>query len=176
MNSENSALLALSELKNLEAMRVQKEEDDLKAREDAARRAREDAERRAREEVERREREEAERLAREHAEREAREREERIRVQEAEARARAEGEARLKEEQLRIDAQMRMAEKKARPTWPLYVVPALVVGLGAVGYLAWNHAEQVEDASAQIAEEKKRNEEKEAALLAIQQKLEQLES
>ena len=49
MNSENSALTALSELKNLEANRVASEEAERQAAVMAEQRAREEAERRARE-------------------------------------------------------------------------------------------------------------------------------
>ena len=145
MNSENSALMALSELKNLEADRVAQVEADRQAKVDAERRAREEAERRAREEAERIAREQAERHARDQAEREAREREERIRVAEAEARSRAEQQARLAEEQMRIDAQMKLAEKKAKPKWPLFVVPLLVLGLGGLGFMYYSGTKRAEE-------------------------------
>ena len=48
--------------------------------------------------------------------------------QEAELRAKAENEARLQEEQMRLDAQVQMAEKKARPVW-LYAVVGVLPGL-----------------------------------------------
>jgi colicin import membrane protein len=168
-NSENSALVALSELKNLEANRVAQEEAERLAAIEAERQAREAAERAAREQAERIAREQAEQYAREQAEREAREREERIRVQEADARARAEQEARLREEQMRIDAQMRMAEKKAKPKWPLVVVPILVVVLGFGGFLSWQSAKHADEQAQRDAEERARliaEKEKQDAVLA----------
>jgi len=152
-SSENSALVALSELRNLEAGRVAKEEAERLARLEAERQAQEAAERRVREEAERRAQEEADRIARERAEREAREREERIRVQEAEARARAEQEARLQEEQMRIDAQMRSAERQNRPKWPMYAIPVLVLLVGGIGYFAYDSNQKAAE-QARLAEER----------------------
>lgn len=144
MNSENSALTALSELRNLEANRVASEESDRVSKEQAERHARDEAERRAREDAERIARAQAEEFARQQAEQEAREREERIRIHEADVRARAEQEARLREEQMRLDAQMKIAEKKAKPKWPLLVVPVLVVGLGVAGYMVYQSTQAAE--------------------------------
>lgn len=172
-NSENSALTALSELRNLEADRVATEDSERRAREEADRRARADAERRARDEAERIARLQAEENARQMAEREAREREERIRVSEAEVRARAESEGRLREEQLRLDAQMKLAEKKARPKWPLMVVPVLVAGVGFAGYLAWDNQRKADVEAQRSADQKA---EHEAALAAITEKLNALEN
>jgi hypothetical protein len=159
MNSENSALTALSELKNLEADRIAREEHERMAAAEAERRAREEADRRAREEAERRAAAEAARLAAEHAEREAREREERVRIGEAEARARAEQEGRLREEQMRIDAQMQLAERKARPKWPLVVVPILVATLGFGGWYAWDRNKRAEEEHARLEAENAAKEE-----------------
>lgn len=144
MNSENSALTALSELRNLEANRVASEESDRTSKENAERYARDEAERRAREEADRIARAQAEEYARQVAEHEAREREERIRIHEADVRARAEQEGRLREEQMRLDAQMKLAEKKAKPKWPLLVVPVLVAGLGFAGYMAYRSSQEAE--------------------------------
>ena len=158
-SSENSALTALSELQDLEATRQAQEESARQAKERAEREAREAAEREARETAEREAREEAERLAQEEAAREAREREERIRVQEAEARAKAEADARLKEEQLRLDAKVRMEQRKAMPKWPLAVAGVLLVGVVVGGIMAKNRADEVEEANRKaLAEAKAQNE------------------
>lgn len=143
-NTENSALIALSELKDLEAMRVAEVESEKRAKEESERRTREEAERRAREIADRKAREEAERIARETAEQEARDREERLRLQEADLRARAEQEARLKEEQMRLDAQVKLAEKKARPLWLYGVLGMLAIGLGVGGYMIYERDEAAE--------------------------------
>ncbi|MFO0634937.1 MAG: hypothetical protein U0168_18995, partial [Nannocystaceae bacterium] len=152
MNSENSALTALSELRNLEANRVASEEAERQAAVMAEQRARDEAERRAREEADRVARAQAEEFARQQAEQEAREREERIRIHEAEVRARADHDARLREEQMRLDAQMKLAEKKAKPKWPLVVVPLLVVGLGGIGFFAWRSHVRAEEERKAAAE------------------------
>jgi len=141
-NTENSALIALSELKNLEANRVADIESAKQAKADSERRAREEAERRAREEATRIAKDEADRLAKLAAEQEARDREERLRLQEADLRARAEQEARLKEEQMRLDAQVKLAEKKAKPVWLYAILGVLVIGLAGGGYWAYNNAQE----------------------------------
>jgi len=167
-NTENSALIALSELKNLEANRVAEIESAKKAREDADRRAREDAERRAREEAERLAKAEAERLARLAAEQEARDREERLRLQEADLRARAEQEARLKEEQMRLDAQVKLAEKKAKPVWLFAVLGVLVIGLGIGGWQFYDYTErQAETARIEKEAQAKKDAEQKAAMAAL---------
>lgn len=178
-NTENSALIALSELKNLEANRVAEIESQKKAREDAERRAREDAERRAREEAERVAKAEAERLARLAAEQEARDREERLRLQEADLRARAEQEARLKEEQMRLDAQVKLAEKKAKPVWLYAVLGVLVIGLGIAGWQFYEYTERQaeqdrldkEAAAVAKAAQDKRDAEQKAAMAALMAEL-----
>ncbi|MBA3545235.1 MAG: hypothetical protein H0T76_02000 [Nannocystis sp.] len=178
-NTENSALIALSELKNLEANRVADIASQKQAKEDSERRAREDAERRAREEAERIAKTEAERLARLAAEQEARDREERLRLQEADLRARAEQEARLKEEQMRLDAQVKLAEKKAKPVWLFAMLGVLVLGLGGGGYYFYKYTEeQAEDtrqkeAAAAVAKaaQDKANAEQKAAMDALMAEL-----
>ncbi|MGH1348540.1 MAG: hypothetical protein ACRBN8_43745 [Nannocystales bacterium] len=176
MNSENSALMALSELKNLEADRVAQVHADHQSEIEAKRLAQEAAERQAREIAEQQAREEAERLAAEQAAREAREREERIRVAEAEARSRAEQEARLAEEQMRIDAQMKLAEQKSKPKWPLFVVPLLVLGLGGLGFMYYSGQKEAAEKAAVAAAERAKIEEQAAADRAsFQATLERLE-
>lgn len=167
-NTENSALIALGELKNLEAARVADIESERRAREEAERRVREEAERKAREEAERRAKAEAERIARETAEREAREREERLRLQEAELRAKAEQEARLKEEQMRLDAQVKLAEKKARPIWLYGILAALVIGIGVGGYFIYQWKQDSERKAAELAAQREaEKKEQDAAMAAL---------
>jgi len=171
-NTENSALIALSELKNLEANRVADIEAQRKAKEDAERRAREEAERRAREEAERIAKAEAERLAKLAAEQEARDREERLRLQEADLRARAEQEARLKEEQMRLDAQVKLAEKKAKPVWLYAILGVLVIGLGVGGYLAYDYVQnRAEQDRIEKAAQAKKDAEQKAAMEALMAEL-----
>ena len=159
-NTENSALIALSELKNLEANRV--------ADIESAKQAKEDSERRAREEAERIAKAEADRLAKLAAEQEARDREERLRLQEADLRARAEQEGRLKEEQMRLDAQVKLAEKKAKPVWLYAALGLLVVGLAGGGYWAYDNAQKVaEETRVARAAQERRDAEQKAAMEAL---------
>jgi len=169
VRDENSTLIALSELWNLEADRVAKIEDERQARQEAERRARQEAERRARREAERRAREVAEKIAKTNAEREQEEREARLRLQEVELRTRAEQEARLRVEQMRLDAQIKITEKKkAGPLW-LAVTP-IILGISLVvgGYAAWDTIES-RDRSAQAEREQaaERDEEHRKVLAAL---------
>jgi hypothetical protein len=163
---ESSTLIALSELWNLEADRVAEVESERRAREEAARAAREEIERKARSEAELRAREEAERLAKANAERERQEREARLRLQEAELRARAEQEARLRSEQMRLDAQIKITEKKARPLW-LTITP-IVLGLGllAGGYAALDTIESRDQAAQAEREQAAKRDEEHRKVLA----------
>ncbi|MEM9459011.1 MAG: hypothetical protein AAGF11_32840 [Myxococcota bacterium] len=153
MSSENSAVVALSHLWDLEADRVRRQQQ--------ARRAAACAERLAAERMQQQEREAAERraaheAARLHDERMAeleRERHDRLRVEEAEARARIEHEARLRQEQMRLDAQVRLTERKARPRWPMAVIPVLVVGLVGMVGLGWHSFAERENAERESAEQ-----------------------
>jgi hypothetical protein len=133
MSRENSALIALEELKNLEAQRVQQVEDEVRASEDAQRRAQEAAEQKARAEAEQIRSAQAEQARLAQEEHDRKEREERIRVAEAEARSRSEQEARLREEQMRLDAQVKMAERKKTPYWLYATAGVLTIGLIAGG-------------------------------------------
>jgi DNA repair exonuclease SbcCD ATPase subunit len=158
MSRENSALIALEELKNLEARRVQQGIDEVKAKEDAERRAKEDAERRRREEEERMRREEEERMRLEQEERDRREREERIRIAEADVRSRAEQEARLREEQMRLDAQVKMAERKKTPYWLYITAGVLAVGLIGGGIFFYQKRQEADAENQRIAAELKQKE------------------
>jgi hypothetical protein len=152
---ESSTLIALAELRSLEADRIAEEEAARRAREEAARRAEEEAARRVREAAERQAAAEAARVAREAAEREAREREARLRLQEAELQARAEQEARLRQEQMRLDAQIKITEREARPLWLTVTPIALGLCLAAGGFFAWSsmaaHEHEVQVAQKQAA-------------------------
>lgn len=166
MSRENSALIALEELKNLEARRVKQAEDEVKAKEDSERRAKEDAERRRREEEERLRREEEERMRLEQEERDRREREERIRIAEADVRSRAEQEARLREEQMRLDAQVKMAERKKTPYWLYATAGVLAVGLIGGGIFFYQRSQEA-------AEREKQHQ---AELAAAEKEIKDLES
>ncbi|MCA9650050.1 MAG: hypothetical protein KC501_09085 [Myxococcales bacterium] len=153
MTSETSALFALSELQALEADRVRAEQQAREAAAAAERLAREQAAQRERELAEQRAAEEAARLR---AQREAeleRERQEQLRLREAEAIARAEHEARLRREQLHLEAQIRLAERKAKPKWPLAVVPVLLLGLVGAGAMLWHGEREAEREAALHAAE-----------------------
>jgi flagellar basal body-associated protein FliL len=176
MLTKDSALIALSELQNLEADRVRREQQARQAKADAERQARELVQQRAREQAER---EAAEQAARLHAQRMAelqREHEDRVRVQEAEARARVEHDARLRHEQLRLEAQIRMSEQRARPRWPLVVVPVLLLGVVGAAVMAW----QGQQFSERVAQERAKAQELAAqqtkALAAVTAKLDALEA
>ena len=157
MSSENSALIALSELKNLESSRKQKLADN-KAAEVQAESDRIAAEAAAQQAAEDQARAEQQaQAAAEAAENEAREREERIRVQEAEAHAKAEAERQLKEEQMRLDAQVRMEEKKAKPLWLYGALAALVIAMIVGGIMVYKSNQATADE--QAARDAKRDQE-----------------
>lgn len=176
MMSENSAVVALSHLRELEADRVHRQEQARRAAAEAEQAARERAEQLARAEAERRAAEEAARL---HAERMAqleRERQDRLRLQEAEARARAEHDARLRQEQMRLDAQVRMTERKARPRWPLAVIPVLVLGLAGAAALGWQSQRMAERQAAEREDAEQLAALQADALAQVNAKLDDLEA
>ncbi len=147
MATENSAVVALSHLRELEADRVRREEHARRVAADAERHARELEAKRERALAEQWAAQEAERLRTERMARLERERQDRLRVREAEARARVAHDVQLRTEQMRLEAQLRLSEGHARPRWPLAVVPVLVLAvLGAAGIGWHNHrlAEQRE--------------------------------
>lgn len=144
-DSNNSALMALADLQRLEDER----NSEIAAREataaaEAERLARFAAEKAERERVEA----EQEARARAQAERDAaasRRREEAARIEAAAAAALAEHEARLAEEEARIDAEIRRAQRRAAPKWPLLAVPMLLlagIGVGGLGLLSQQQAER----------------------------------
>jgi colicin import membrane protein len=151
MKAENSGLLALAELRALESNRLAQIEA---AREQEARARQVQAEASQRRALE------AEAQAAT-AQREAQQRaleqrrllelEEQRRVDEAAVRARVEQQARLQAETLRLEQQMRAAQRAASPRWPYAVVPVLVAVLGLAGAKAWhdsNEAGRLEQSNA----------------------------
>ena len=108
---ENSLLVSLKELRDLEEDRVREEEDAVRAREEAERRAKEDAIRAAKEAEEAKIREAEDKIRRETEEKERKAREERLRIEEAERRARIEAEAKLEEARIAADARIKAAKK-----------------------------------------------------------------
>ena len=171
-SEENSALLALAELRDLENERTAQEQrrrsDEAQARHLAAL----EAERREREEAQRIARDEEAALARARADAEARAREEQLRLQEAEMRARVEQEDRLRREQLRLEAQMRLTEPPTRSRWPYVVVPMLAAAVAIAGTLAWRSAADAEE-QATIAEQASRQQSEQIAVISA--KLDELE-
>lgn len=143
-NREPSALIALSMLRELEADRVRHDHQVRAAAAEAERLARERQEQQARALAERIAAEEAARQAAKQAARLEQEHRDRLRIMEAEARARVEHDARLQQEQLRLAAQVRMSEQRAKPRWPLAVVPALVLGLLGTGAIVWQERQETE--------------------------------
>lgn len=144
-DSNNSALMALADLQRLEDERT----SEIAAREATAAAEAERLARLAAEKAERvRVEAEQEARARAQAEREAeasRRREEAARIEAAAAAALAEHEARLAEEEARIDAEIRRAQRRAAPKWPLLAVPMLLlagIGLGGFGWMSKQQAER----------------------------------
>ncbi len=176
MTSENSALLALSELQTLEADRVQLQQQAHRAAEQSAREAAQQAERLAHEQAEQRAQAQAAQAQAAHQAQLAREREERIRVQEIEMQAQAEHQGRLLREQARLDAQVRMGERRARPRWPLAVVPVLVLGVLGVGVMTWQSRGQAEREAAEKDRAEQFAAEQANMLAAVTAKLGQLEA
>lgn len=177
---DSSAVVALSELQQLEAERVARLEAEHAAEHEAQRQVQLAAERQAAEQARLAAEQEATRLATERAALEHAAREEQIRVQMADAHARAEHAARLQAEQMRIDAQIKLAERRSRPKWPFVVVPALVLGLGALGLFAADSQRQAERASdeaeAQRVAQQQASAEQADAMAAIAAKLDSLEA
>jgi colicin import membrane protein len=170
---DSSSLIALSTLRELEADRVRHDHQVRSAAAEAERLAREREQQRVREAYERAAAEEAERAHAELLARLERERQDRLRIAEAEARARAEHDARLRQEQLRLAAQVRMSEQRAKPRWPLAVVPTLVLALLGTGAIVW-HGQQREAMERESAERIAM--EQNQALAAVNAKLDALEA
>ncbi|MFV8756570.1 hypothetical protein ACNOYE_38990 [Nannocystaceae bacterium ST9] len=82
---------------------------------------------------------------------------------ETEARARAEQEARLREEQMRLDAQVKMAERKKTPYWLYATAGVLAIGVAVGGYFAYQKVQENEAIAAQQEEDRKKHEAESAA-------------
>jgi len=177
-SEENSALVALAELRSLEDDRAAEEQMRRTAEAQARHLAALEAERREREEALRLRREEEEAVARAQAEADARAREEQARLREIEMRARLEQEDRLRREQLRLEAQMRLenqmrtTESTAAPRWPYAVVPMLVAAVAIAGTLAWRGAADAERQET-LAERESRQQSEQIAMISA--KLDELE-
>jgi membrane protein involved in colicin uptake len=172
---DNSALIALSELRSIEEDRIKQEEEDEKrkrAAEEARRRAEEEA-RRAAEEA-KRQAEEAARKADEEKRRKE-ELEAHLRLQETERRARIEAEAHIAAK--RIEAEVHAAAVHKKP--PLGLIFGIVGGLvvvagGLIGYMYMQKAKSEEQAALAQRERdelEKANTEMKAEFTRIQEKL-----
>ncbi|HET6585416.1 MAG TPA: hypothetical protein VFG69_18285 [Nannocystaceae bacterium] len=169
---ENSALLALAELRNLESGRIADEQRRRSEEAQARHLAAMEAERRAREAAEQAARAEQEAQARAQAEAERLAREEQTRLYEVEMRARIEHESRLRGEQARMEAQMRLAERAAAPRWPFIAVPLLVATVAIAGTLAFRGAQEAERQADLIEQDRQQQVDQ---LAAITSKLDALE-
>lgn len=164
MSSEHSGLTALAELKRMEDARIAA---IAQAEHEAAERARRQQEERIRQEreaAEARRHAEQQRKQQEQLEREAREREERIRIAEAEARAAAERDARVREEQMRLEAQVKLAERKQRPVWLYGLATVLTLGVMAGGAMFYFEQEAAAEDQAKLEAQKAEAERKAAQL------------
>jgi hypothetical protein len=160
---ENSLLVSLKELRQVEEDRVKEEESAAQAKIDAEARAREDAIRRAKEAEEAKIREAEAKVRREREEKERQIREEQLRLEEAERRARIEAQAKV--EEARIAAETKIRVHKATP-WRLVAgISAAVFALAAVtiGVIVQKHREEQAEIKRQTDEreamERKRAEE-----------------
>jgi flagellar basal body-associated protein FliL len=176
---DNSVLKSLKELRKQEEDRVKKERAEAEARAEAERRAKEESERRAKEAAERAKREEEERLRRIEEDKANREREERLRLEESERRARIEAETTLQQERMRLDAQVKSANKgKGAPMGLIVgiVVAVLAVAGGVIFKIKSDHQKQMR--AAQAAEEAKSREAETAKLRLAEElhRFEQLEA
>ena len=161
-DSNTSALMAIADLQRLEAER----HSEIAAREAAA-----EAEARRLARLAEDERLEATRKAeaRARAKREAEEarlRDEQARLEATAKAAAAEHDTRFAEEEARIDAEIRRAQRRAAPKWPLLAVPMLLlagIGLSGFGWMSHQQAERTaehgEQARMMYAEAGERHEE-----------------
>lgn len=180
MTTENSGLLALAELRELESNRLAQIEA---ARVEAARaRAAEHeaAERRAAEAATLTAAAEREATRRALEQRRALELEEQRRVDRIAAQARLDQQERLRAEAARLEQQMRAAERASRPRWPYAVIPVLVAVLGFAVVKTWHDSGEADRlAQANAADRSSYDQQMAAvagrldALAAKQQRLEQ---
>jgi hypothetical protein len=180
MTPENSGLLALAELRELESNRLAQIEA---ARVEAARaRAAEHeaAQRRAAEAATLAATAEREAVQRALEQRRALELEEQRRVDRIAAQARLDQQERLRAEAARLEQQMRAAERASTPLWPYAVIPVLVAALGFAAVKTWHDSGEAERlAQANAADRSSYDQQMAAvagrldALAAKQQRLEQ---
>jgi hypothetical protein len=180
MTTENSGLLALAELRELESNRLAQIEA---ARVEAARaRAAEEeaAQRRAAEAATLAAAAEREATRRALEQRRALELEEQRRVDRIAAQARLDQQERLRAEAARLEQQMRAAERASTPRWPYAVIPVLVAVLGFAAVKTWHDSGEAERlAQANAADRSSYDQQMAAvagrldALAAKQQRLEQ---
>lgn len=150
---ENSVLFSLNELRNIESDRVRGEEEAERARIEAERRAREDEIRRAKEAEEAKRRAEEDRVRREIEEKERVVRENELRLKESERRAQIEAAAKLEQARIEAEARARIEGKKFPTTQVVAGVIGLVVLAGAtMGYLVYNHNQELARTQAEAAQ------------------------
>ena len=178
---ENSVLFSLNELRNIESDRVRSEEEAERQRIEAERRAREDEIRRAKEAEEAKRRAEEDRVRREIEEKERVVRENELRLKESERRAQIEAAAKLEQARIEAEARARIEGKKFPTAQVVAGVVGLVVLAGAtMGYLVYNHNQELArtqaEAAAQLeAAQKKAAAERAAEERALQAKLADLQ-
>ncbi len=178
---ENSVLFSLNELRNIESDRVRSEEEAERQRIEAERRAREDEIRRAKEAEEAKRRAEEDRVRRDIEEKERIVRENELRLKESERRAQIEAAAKLEQARIEAEARARIEGKKFPTTQVVAGVIGLVVLAGAtMGYLVYNHNQELArtqaEAAAQLeAAQKKAAAERAAEERALQAKLAELQ-
>ena len=150
---ENSVLFSLNELRNIESDRVKGEEDAERARIEAERRAREEEIRRAKEAEEAKRRAEEDRVRRDIEDKERIVRENELRLKESERRAQIEAAARLEQARIEAEARARIEGKKF-PTMQVVagVVALVVLAGGTMGYLVYNHNQELARTQAEAAQ------------------------
>jgi colicin import membrane protein len=178
---ENSVLFSLNELRNIESDRVRSEEEAERQRIEAERKAREDEIRRAKEAEEAKRRAEEDRVRRDIEEKERIAREADLRLKESERRAQIEAAAKLEQARIEAEARARIEGKKFPTTQVVAGVIGLVVFAGAImGYLVYNHNQelartQAEAAARLEAAQKKAAEERAVEERSLQAKLTELQ-
>ena len=167
---ENSVLFSLNELRNIESDRVRGEEEAERARIEAERKAREDEIRRAKEAEEAKRRAEEDRVRRDIEEKERIVREDELRLKESERRAQIEAAAKLEQARIEAEARARIEGKKFPTMQVVAGVIGLVVLAGAtMGYLVYNHNQELARTQAEAAAQLDEAQKKAAAERAIEE-------
>ena len=168
---ENSVLFSLNELRNIEQDRVRTEEETERQRIEAERRAREEEIRRAKEAEEAKRRAEEERVRRDQDEKERVVRENELRLKESERRAQIEAAAKLEQARIEAEARARIEGKKFPTTQVVLGVVGLVVVAGALmGYLVYNHNQELARTQAEMSRQAQEERQKLMAEEAVRQK------